>query len=345
MQGGFNTLDNMLFVGNDFSNPNESKLFNRLQNLNQPTLTFYVEKIKLALNTSNIHKLTIYGQTETIEETPPVIYPKESRLNYLPVYIVSNPSGASVRDENFKNIGNTPITLDKNKYLNTEIKIIYGTQCKSFVINEFTNDINIDFNTIIQPPKLPKPQELPIAQPSSNDNSLIIIGVFVLLFLIILAAINVNKDKIPDAEATFVDTTAVVVDSAAAIVDSAYSVNDETAVDTTAAIVDTVSVSVNYDTSPTNINSNNNITLTYSDFIGKWQFKNSVFTFYSDGSCYIKWDSGSDLWSKWSIIDNNLYVGFGDNNFLELLYISKKETISFRNIGADGVYNAVYIGN
>jgi hypothetical protein len=46
MQGGFNTLDNFLFTGDDFRHPNSSKLFIRLLQLNSPSLNFYVDKLK-----------------------------------------------------------------------------------------------------------------------------------------------------------------------------------------------------------------------------------------------------------------------------------------------------------
>src|SRR5690606_13181464 len=46
MQGGYNTLDNFLFIAQDFLNPSDSKLFERLDKVNSDSLNFYVNKIK-----------------------------------------------------------------------------------------------------------------------------------------------------------------------------------------------------------------------------------------------------------------------------------------------------------
>ena len=45
MQGGFNTLDNLLFTGEDYNNPYGSMLFKKLKSMNQPSLNYYVEKL------------------------------------------------------------------------------------------------------------------------------------------------------------------------------------------------------------------------------------------------------------------------------------------------------------
>lgn len=57
MQGGFNTLDNFLFTIEDFKTPYNSKLFNRLSQLNQPSLNYYLNKLK-AFCSSDISAVT-----------------------------------------------------------------------------------------------------------------------------------------------------------------------------------------------------------------------------------------------------------------------------------------------
>lgn len=350
-QGGFNTLDNVLFVGSDFSNPNESKLFNRFHNLNQPSLNFYIDKIKLALNTSNIDKLIIYGQSENIKERPPVTKSKASSVNYLPIYILSIPSGASVRDEDFKNIGNTPITLDRNKFLNTSIKIISGTKFKSFIIDEFTKDINVDFNAIIPPPIPPSTPKPPIPEPpippkkSADYTGLITFVIIVIVFGIFSMILN-NKNHfdasssqesaIDSAAAAVVDSTAVDIDTTAGVIDTDTfpTLIDEQLVDTAAA--------------PINEQYNdvaNNLYKSY--FIGRWRDDNSSFTIYDGGDYYIKWDNGDEKWSKWEYFDGKLYFGTGFNNSMTRQYVLSSEDNSFRYIedGTKNEYSAYRVGN
>src|SRR5690606_34082103 len=50
MQGGFNTLDNFLFTVHDFINPNQSKLFKKLYQINSSSLNFYLDKLKSFCN-------------------------------------------------------------------------------------------------------------------------------------------------------------------------------------------------------------------------------------------------------------------------------------------------------
>jgi hypothetical protein len=45
MQGGFNTLDNLLFIGEDFADPSASKLIKRLYSLNEESLNYYLDRL------------------------------------------------------------------------------------------------------------------------------------------------------------------------------------------------------------------------------------------------------------------------------------------------------------
>ncbi len=92
MQGGFNTLDNMLFTGNDFINMSQSQLVNRLQALNKPELNFYLNKLKTFCNTApNLIEAPILFNDISIEgkpSEPPVIIP----LVHEPQKPVINPN-------------------------------------------------------------------------------------------------------------------------------------------------------------------------------------------------------------------------------------------------------------
>ena len=185
MQGGFNTLDNLLFVANDFNNPNQSKLFNRLERLNQPSLNFYLDKLKIALYNSKIDKIQLFEENESLESD--ISNSCETNINskksneYSRLNVTSSPSGASIRNRNFESIGITPLVINKYDYLNQEIKIIFGTKSKSIIVDEFSNDINIDFDKIIvSKPKIEKkePIVIPIIEqkPVSKSNPIIWIG-------------------------------------------------------------------------------------------------------------------------------------------------------------------------
>lgn len=260
MQGGFNTLDNLLFVANDFSNPNQSKLFNRLENINQPTLNFYLEQIKNSLITSKVRPVKLFGQVENIDEELQIIENEQQfkkPINFQSsnqveqVNITSFPSGASVRNKNFENIGITPIKIDKSKYLNEEIKIIFGTKSKSIIVDEFSNDINVDFEKIIvNKPRIEKKEVIipPIIEEKTSffSNPILWIGLILIVIIIgvIISENNKNSYNSGYPEEAIVDTTAVAVDTMAIAVDSSANFIDtdtiptlvqEVVVDTAAA--------------------------------------------------------------------------------------------------------------
>ncbi len=242
MQGGFNTLDNLLFVANDFNNPNQSKLFNRLERLNQPSLNFYLDKLKIALYNSKIDKIQLFEENESLESD--ISNSCETNINskksneYSRLNVTSSPSGASIRNRNFESIGITPLVINKYDYLNQEIKIIFGTKSKSIIVDEFSNDINIDFDKIIvSKPKIEKkePIVIPIIEqkPVSKSNPIIWIGLIFMVIIIgvIISESNKNNYNSDYSEEAVVDTTAVVADTVAM------------PIDTSAMAIDTIGVS------------------------------------------------------------------------------------------------------
>ncbi len=232
MQGGFNTLSNMLFSASDFSNPNQSKLFNRLESLNQPSLNFYLEQIKISLINSTVGQVKLFGQIENIDEELQIIENEkpsniQSSNQIEQVNITSFPTGASVRNKNFENIGRTPVKIDKSKYLNEEIKIIFGTKSKSIIVDEFSNEIEIDFDKIIvNKPIIEKKEPIipPIIEGKTSffSNPILWIGLILLVIIIgvIISENNKNNYNSDYPEESIVDTTAVAVDTFAVAVDS-----------------------------------------------------------------------------------------------------------------------------
>lgn len=142
MKGGFNTLDNLLFLGDDFNNFNNSKLINRLYALGKPSLNFYLNKLKIFCHSS----------VDLIE--PPYIYETpENPIDTVSYYtntggkvdIITTPSGAAVLSSSFEKIGITPLSINKNLYLGKKIIVSYGTKFKQILIEQSTNIVDVYF--------------------------------------------------------------------------------------------------------------------------------------------------------------------------------------------------------
>lgn len=159
MQGGFNTLDNFLFTIQDFINPNQSALFNRLYKLNSSNLNFYLDKLKWFCNSdySVITKPILVGQE--IGQTTKI--PTEhhrfipNNTNNQPVdksvsnnkyKIISNNGSASILTSTFQRLGSTPLELDKNTYEGKVIIISNGRETKRITLNSHQNLIEIEFD-------------------------------------------------------------------------------------------------------------------------------------------------------------------------------------------------------
>ncbi len=279
MQGGFNTLSNMLFCGNDFSNPYNSKLFSHLQNLNQPSLNFYINQIKSSLSTSIIPQISLYEKNATLEnnfqEVEKIKSNEIENNNIDLIKLTTNPSGASVRNKSFENIGKTPININKSKYLNEEIKIIFGTKCESILITDLTKDEHINFEKIIvKPIAIVEPTKIiqPVIEPKSS-NLILWIGLL-LLFSLIGIAIYINENErnsiIEPIDEPAVEA-AVEIDSTAFAVDTVSTINDtdteptllNESLQTNETVIDsTASVSSNFATE-NNVENNRNKKIRY----------------------------------------------------------------------------------
>ena len=147
MQGGYNTLDNMLFVGNDFTNFSSSKLVSRLYNLNQPSLSFYLNKLNKFCHSTpaSIEAPILYSPIE-----PKVVIPFEIKVEKIVpekpvelVEIVSNPPEADVFTANNQYLGVTPLQLDKRTYLNQKLLVNYDARCTYILIGKSDTKINV----------------------------------------------------------------------------------------------------------------------------------------------------------------------------------------------------------
>jgi hypothetical protein len=319
MQGGFNTLDNLLFQGSDFKNPNQSILFKRLKSLNKQSLNFYVSKIIEALNSSEVEKICLYNEskseavvTENINvNTPKVKTDKESDF----IKITSNKYIASVRDENYQLIGVTPLTIDKNKYLNQELKIIHALKVKTIVIKDYTIDSNFDFDDIITPkPQLKieapplehSPPFAPVIINPQTKKKADISGFHVFIVLLVIGLVvgflnfysknNKYSNDNSFEEEVVIEEVVPVVEEAAPVVEEVYAPVEEAV-----EVIDSASSYVNYSD---------------SDVIGRWTTANGeILTFYKDGDLFYKENSQAEVdVKKWYIYNNKLYMGFGENN-------------------------------
>ena len=159
MQGGFNTLDNFLFTIQDFLNPYQSNLFNRLYKLNSTSLNFYLETLKWLCNSemSIIPKPSLYPNSLPSKNTIPTDlqnYVQNNSTNQSKDKIVSigkykiitNNGFASVLTSTFQKLGTTPLELDKDTYNGKLIIISNGKESKRITLNSYQNLIEIKFD-------------------------------------------------------------------------------------------------------------------------------------------------------------------------------------------------------
>lgn len=159
MQGGFNTGDNFLFTIQDFLNPNQSNLFNRLYNLNSTSLNFYLDKLKWFCNIeySVVTKPTLSSQSSSSSSYIPTEHlkyiPNSSNIQTIDktvssnnYKIITNNGSASVLTSTFQKLGKTPLLLDKSIYEGKVIIISNGKETKRITLNSFENLIEIKFN-------------------------------------------------------------------------------------------------------------------------------------------------------------------------------------------------------
>lgn len=159
MQGGFNTLDNFLFTIQDFLNPNQSNLFNRLYNLNSSALNYYLDKLKYFCNSeySAITKPVLSGQNSIPTSSIPTEHQKyvpnistnqtiDNNVSSNKYKITTNNGSASVLTSTFQRLGSTPLELDKQTYEGKLILISNGKETKRITLNSHQNLIEIKFD-------------------------------------------------------------------------------------------------------------------------------------------------------------------------------------------------------
>lgn len=159
MQGGFNTGDNFLFTIQDFLNPNQSNLFNRLYILNSTSLNYYLDKLKWFCNSeySVVTKPALAGQSSRSTSYIPTDHqeyvPNSSNSQTIDktvssnkYKIITNNCSASVLTSTFQKLGTTPLELDKATYEGKLILISNGKETKRITLNSLENVIEIKFN-------------------------------------------------------------------------------------------------------------------------------------------------------------------------------------------------------
>lgn len=82
-------------------------------------------------------------------------------------------------------------------------------------------------------------------------------------------------------------------------------------------------------------------------FIGTWKDENSIFTFRTDGTFYIKWDNQQYLWSSWTFENNLLYIGIGQNKALMAHSILSftNDNFKYKAINDNTTYNAARVSH
>lgn len=156
MQGGFNTLDNFLFTVQDFLNPNQSPLFNRLYKLNSRVLNIYLDKLKSFCfgDYYSITKPELIGQTSTYNNNftkeinifnPMNTESFDKTVNNNKYKIISNISSASVLTSTFQKLGITPLEIEKSQFEGKVILISNGKDTKRITLNSHQNLIEVNF--------------------------------------------------------------------------------------------------------------------------------------------------------------------------------------------------------
>ncbi len=150
---GFNTLDNFLFTNQDFLNPNESRLFRRIQERNEPSLNFYLEKLKYFCS-NDISKVSapklfeISNATEYSDELNSNSEEFRSNNYEIPngkIRIISNVGSVPILSTSFQRIGFTPIDLDKSIYSGKTIVVSYANEAKQIELTGMQNLIEVNF--------------------------------------------------------------------------------------------------------------------------------------------------------------------------------------------------------
>jgi hypothetical protein len=142
LQGGFNSLDNLLFSAKDFKNPNSSELFRRARNINSDAVKFYMNQLSSAIN-SDISSISAPILFNKVSVKVPII---KVENNITPDRIRIESDVPAVVLNGLKPLGQTPIELDKNIFTGKELNISNGRGAiKKIVINSTDSIVKIVF--------------------------------------------------------------------------------------------------------------------------------------------------------------------------------------------------------
>jgi hypothetical protein len=229
MQGGFNSLDNLLFHGDDFKYFTNSKLVGRLYALNQPSLNYYLGKLNQFCNASpekvdfpvlfDTSNLKSFLEVETI-----------SNSSTSDLLIVSNPSGAAVLTSTFYRLGFTPLKVNREENVDKTLIIAYGIQLERVVISRSQTIVSITFPQTVteQVPveyalpdrpieittKIEIPSTIPTVQSSvttKSDNSISMLVLFVLIISVVVVLAVYMMPSSAASETINSDTTVVPI--------------------------------------------------------------------------------------------------------------------------------------
>ena len=145
MQGGFNTLDNFLFTIQDFKNPYQSPLFNRLSELKSPSLNYYIKHLIAncigpvsSVSPPSLHK----------NETKSKSQPGNASTNSQPTNafkVRCSSTTASVLSSSLKKLGETPLDLDKGEFDGKVIVVSNGKKSKGILLTKDKTVIDVHF--------------------------------------------------------------------------------------------------------------------------------------------------------------------------------------------------------
>jgi len=277
MQGGFNTLDNMLFTGQDLHNFAGSPLIRKLYDLKQPSLNFYLDSInRFCHDPASSVDAPVMRVSDAMFD--PIIVKEPQIEVVLPVLtdglsdelLITCDKDAIVMDHQFRYLGSTPFSLSRRQFFGKAVLVSRGTKFERIIISHQIGPIKIDLPDQVSIPPVEGPiypsAPLPVTNQKDPDNQIYywIIGIIVAMVLIAIIVSEANKSSGSDftsentinSDRTFLETAVTVVDTMAA----PYSPTVDTTV-SYAPIVDTTAMPIDgYGTQGTNViyDANNN---------------------------------------------------------------------------------------
>lgn len=205
--GGYNDLSNFCFLSEDFRNPNNSKLFEKLINSNHESVKKYAKKLKqfcLEEDVSKILKPKILGTSEkskkdlveskniildsklkevisTIKDkknnNEAAVESKETKkiTNIKKGYVLINsePEGAAILNLKLNKLGTTPSQIDLNE---KKIIVSYGKQTRQVNLKKDAknSEININFEKRKEEKKINNVEKKQIGKKEGNELSKIL---------------------------------------------------------------------------------------------------------------------------------------------------------------------------